>query len=376
MARIIAQHPENSAVEKTFLAQSSAAAATSLSVKNTVGFAVDDHIIIGKIGNERSEISGINTVTPPDTLAVDATLFPHPVDTPICYIKYTQVKFYRATEQAGSYSVIATLPIKVDYPDGTIYDDTSGSSTSWYKVTYYNPVSDVESEASDSFQAEAGVPEVALRGLQDATIELLDDPTEQRVSRRALARWLNECYRKMQRKLQMLDQYSGLITATGTTTTSVFEKDLPSTISQIFKVEAKFGISEFKEAIPMDLRDDQDGYVYDAYSPRYYFLGNQIGFRPKANGDYKIWGYTVPVSLVSDGDELIAPYRNYPEIFENYAAWKHSMIYMPEKADAFKGAYEESARDFLNEVAPRQVQKNRSVIVTDLGLAMSRDEEI
>lgn len=347
-----------------------------MAVKNTVGFDEDEFIVAGTPGNERAEITQINTVTSPGTLGVDALNFSHPIDTPICTIKYDQVKFYRASTQDGVYSLIATIPIKVDYPDGTIYDDINGSSTDWYKVTYYNSFLDTESEASDSFQAEAGVPEVSLRGLQDATIDLLDDPTEQKVSRPQLSRWLNECYRKMQRRLQKLDQYGGLITDTGTTTTSEFEKDLPSSMRQIFKVEAQFGISQFKEATPMDLRDDQDDYVYDPYYPRYYFIGNKIGFRPKANGNYKLWGYTVPVTLTSDGDELIAPYREYPEIFENYAAWKHSMIYMPEKSEMFKIAYEEAARDFLNEVAPRQVQKNQTVIVTDPGLAMSRDEEI
>lgn len=64
---------------------------------------------------------------------------------------WTHSKLYRATSQTGTYSLVVTQAIA----DTTYYDENGGTS-SWYKVTYYDNATAVESGYSDAFQGTSG----------------------------------------------------------------------------------------------------------------------------------------------------------------------------------------------------------------------------
>jgi len=63
---------------------------------------------------------------------------------------FDRIRIYRAASETGSYNLIATI----DISDGTStsYTDIDGSSSHWYKVTYYNSVTTKESGFSDPQQ--------------------------------------------------------------------------------------------------------------------------------------------------------------------------------------------------------------------------------
>jgi len=62
-------------------------------------------------------------------------------------LAYNYTRVYRASSKTGDYTLIATLPVGVmDY-----YDEL-GSTDYWYKLAWYESVSDVESELSDALQ--------------------------------------------------------------------------------------------------------------------------------------------------------------------------------------------------------------------------------
>jgi len=67
---------------------------------------------------------------------------------------WTSSKLYRATSETGSFSLLVNQTLTLTAPDTTYYDET-GTSAHWYKYSYYNSVTGVESALSPAFQGEA-----------------------------------------------------------------------------------------------------------------------------------------------------------------------------------------------------------------------------
>lgn len=151
-----AYNPGTSQLEKTYLSQYVAENSASLAVKNTDRFAITKRIMIGRGGDERTEILTTGTVTAPNTIAVTTnTQFAHNGDDPVYLLQYDKIKFYRSATKTGTYSLVTTVDIDVDNTDGvTKYDDATGSATDYYKVTYYNSISTDESEFSSPTRAQ------------------------------------------------------------------------------------------------------------------------------------------------------------------------------------------------------------------------------
>ena len=154
---ITAFNPPTDDLERTFLTAYTAEGETTLTVKNNDRFTIDQRIMIGKMGDERTELLTTDTVTPPDTIETTAaTEFAHNADDPVYQLKWDKVKFYRAATVDGTYSLLSggTVDIDVDNAEGvTRFDDTAGSSTSYYKVKYANSVTLEETELSDPIAA-------------------------------------------------------------------------------------------------------------------------------------------------------------------------------------------------------------------------------
>ena len=152
---ITAFNPTTDDLEKTYLSQYTASGATTLIVKNNDRFATTQAVLIGKMGEERSELNTTSGVTGDTSVTIDnATGFDHNADDPVYVLQYNQVKFYRATTETGTYSAITTEDIDVDNHDKvTRYDDTAGSTTDYYKIQYYNSETTESSELSDPIPA-------------------------------------------------------------------------------------------------------------------------------------------------------------------------------------------------------------------------------
>lgn len=63
---------------------------------------------------------------------------------------YDQWKIYKSSSETGTYSLLATQ----DVTDLTYYDE-AGTSSSWYKISYYNSTTANESELSDPIQGQS-----------------------------------------------------------------------------------------------------------------------------------------------------------------------------------------------------------------------------
>jgi len=144
--------------EKTYFSAEEAAGQTSLSCMNSDGFASNDFVILGRPGSENAEIIQISS-TSTGSIVTGTTKYLHYKDEPITEIFYNQRKFYRSTSQLGSFTHMSTegspIAISVDEPDGTQFEDVNGTSTSWYKATYYNSCTYVETPLADSIAVQA-----------------------------------------------------------------------------------------------------------------------------------------------------------------------------------------------------------------------------
>jgi hypothetical protein len=138
--------------EKTRLNSTQVAIGTALELENSQGLLVENFICIGREGAEQSELKQIDTVNADqkNIILKTATKFIHAKFEEITKFFYDQRKIYRKLAGEGSYSLIATVSIEVDRPEGTIYEDTTGVDTALYKATYYNSQTMIETSIDDA----------------------------------------------------------------------------------------------------------------------------------------------------------------------------------------------------------------------------------
>ena len=145
--------------EQTSFDAEETAGQTELTVINSQGFSANDYIILGTRGSETAEVRQISSTTATTITISVATSFLHEKNESIQLIRYNQRKFYRSTTEDGTYTELTTegspVSITPDKPEGTEFEDSTGVSTSWYKVTYYNSYSGLESDIADSIATKA-----------------------------------------------------------------------------------------------------------------------------------------------------------------------------------------------------------------------------
>lgn len=195
-------HPDISGNEKTYLTTANTASATTLTVQNIEGFSVGQYLVLGKIGEEKTEIVRIHASTAPtgSTITlVSGASFAHPVNTPVTFIPFNQVALYSASTKTGTYSIVGSATsLEVDQ-DYTEISDSSGSSTTWYKTRYYNSSDVTYSSYSDVVQG-SGYTDNSLKKIiekasaqtndrkhkifsEDEKIDIVNDGYEQVIGR-------------------------------------------------------------------------------------------------------------------------------------------------------------------------------------------------
>lgn len=191
---IPAYNIETQGLEKSYLANPYAANTTSIEVKNNNRFSANDRVMIGGMGNEKTEIVTVSSANANGTtVVIGATVFEHSADDPVYVLPFDQVKFYRSTTGiAGAYSVISTQNMDVDNADLTTkYDDTTGLSTYYYKFTFYHSVSTVESAFSDII-AGSGWRREQVGHIIDEVLQEVSDPNEVNITRLELLGYFND----------------------------------------------------------------------------------------------------------------------------------------------------------------------------------------
>jgi len=123
---------------------------TSLTIEDSSGFYDDDLILIGGVGNEKSEATDL-TATPPNdtTLTVSSLKFIHDIDESIEKILWDQFDIQYKTTVAGSWIDLVTSRSFSWDKDITSYVHESGASTYYYRSRYYNSATEQYSSWSN-----------------------------------------------------------------------------------------------------------------------------------------------------------------------------------------------------------------------------------
>lgn len=186
-------NPSTADYEKSYLSNPYSAGVTSIQIKQADRFAANYRIQIGEEGLEATEVVTVSAVGADNqTLTIGATQFAHAADDPVYVLRFDQVKVYRATSLTGTYSVITTLNLDVDNADlSTIYDDTTGTSSNFYKTSLYHSISALESALSDAIQG-SGYRRSQVGYIVDEILREVNDEQEQHVTRTELLGYFND----------------------------------------------------------------------------------------------------------------------------------------------------------------------------------------
>jgi hypothetical protein len=310
---IKALHPSIEGNPRTYLTIKANAAQADLVVQNASDFDADEYVVIGEPGQEQTEIKKIGSVSG-NTLTLSSNLgFSHPENTKITFIKYNQVKFYRANTESGEYSLQTTKSIAIDEPH-TLYDDPTGTSTQYYKIRYYNSTSTDISPYSAAMPA-TGFARYALMSIQNALIKKYGDKKETFLDRDEIADWVNEW--KDERVNELAEnnekQFIERVTLSGDGTGQI---SLEDDFKKEQKVEMAFDGVEANavRARRFEVEDiDDKNQTYSENEPYWAFNNYKLEHRPKGTSSLRVYLTQVfhPADLSNDSDTLPKPLRFY-----------------------------------------------------------------
>lgn len=187
-------NPPTDDLEKSYLADNYSTSAITIMVKNSDRFAINDRILIGEQGQEKSEVV---TVTAVDVDGTDMTITPtkysHSSDDPVYKLRFDQVNFFRSTTtNTGPWSSLPTQPLDVDNEDlETKYDDTTGQAGYYYYFTFSHSISLVESADSDVISG-AGWRRDQVGNILDEIQREVADPNGNTMGREELLGYFND----------------------------------------------------------------------------------------------------------------------------------------------------------------------------------------
>ena len=367
--RIRALNPNLVNSPKTLIATAVAATGTSITVKNTNGFASNDWVQVGETGAEKTEIVQATTVTSPDTFTVSALKYAHGVDTPIYCLIYNQARFYRSTDGGTTYTVLATTNITPDSAT-TIYNDLTSLATYYYKSCFYNSTTGLESIYSQPIIA-TGYTTYSLKKLEDQVLVLYPDKEERLLKREDLRNWLNARYLDIQSDLRELDQGYFLKdneSSPASLTINVAKYDLPSDFYALKRCEVSYNGSTYYTAIPYNLRRWETATIFEKTAPVYDFIGNQIWFRPTADsssGYYKLfYWYTDELEYLTD--EIDQTVRIFKDVLILHALGMACYAGKQEtRGDRFIARADKMQQKLVNRLGRRQSQETQKVEIED-----------
>jgi hypothetical protein len=373
MASVLANHPDISSNEVSFLTIASNVGDTTLNLQNSQGFSQSQWVVVGKLGDEQAEIQQINApVTVNNQLTVTALKFPHGLDTPVTVINFNQARFYSGVSSLGPFTLLITLPITPDRSDGTLYYDTTGTANTWYKTTLYNSQSGIETDINASVPVQpTGYTIASLRKLQDRVIALFNDNREQFLIRVEVTDWLNEGYEIFQNAMYGNNEAYGVKFKPLSTSISTTEYQLPDDFKIAQKVQVSFDGTTFYEAFPLSITEDEPRQIYTKSVPAYFFDGPNIGIRPTPDsnsGIINLWYYPIALSLSNDNDALIPPISGYTRAIVYYGLAKgKAKDSKPDQHDEFMALFERELQRFRMEIYDRQMHKAAGVTMDDTG---------
>ncbi|MCA9392422.1 hypothetical protein KC614_04470 [candidate division WWE3 bacterium] len=349
MAKISVPHPSLGPA-KTSLKQDYASGSSTINLLNTSDFSANDFIVMGKIGSEGAEIRQITSVGDIDTVTLTAaTQFDHYKDLPVQEIPYDQVKIYTATSETGTYSLLATVSIAIDQ-DVTEYDHSAGTSSTWYKFTYYNSDSTAASGYSAAV-AGTGYTQDSLASMQEEVLEELGDRGSRYITKNQLRRYARRAVTKIARRVSMLHGPYLQTNTTQSLTSGTATYSYPTRFMRWRKIEISFDGSSVKYKVRrfVDEGSGSPDTVYYQSEPRIYSSGTTFGIRPtpdNSSGVAYLWFDQYPAVMTDPDDEHGLPYGAREVIVDYMLAMAWANIDR-DRAKAYMSDYRSDLEEYL-----------------------------
>jgi len=345
-------HPELGPQE-TFLTAAVAASATSSSVENNTDFATADYVVFGGLGEERTEIVILTSTTGSGTLGhTTGPAFAHAIDTPIREIGFNQVEVSSATSKTGTYSVLATMDLAVDQ-DETIYNDTAGTSSTWYKYRYKNENGTTYSGYYPSIQGDLWTSS-SLGGITEAVLQEVGDIYAKKYSKARIARLANSGVRKLTVAAYRLHTPIFTTLETKTLTASTQTYSFPDNFLAFHHVEIAYDGSTYYRCTPEDESEGLPSTSYYTSDPRIFRRGSVYGFRPYSSitgsSTANLYYHYYPDAMADDDDENGLPYSAEDAIIP-FVIYRLLAGEDEDRAISYRNEYTDAKTDWLDMVA-------------------------
>jgi len=209
---------QTGAVAETYLtAETSGGASTTLTVKNIIGFNINQILLIEDLGSENAEIVLTHATTTPTGTTITLTgalVKTHPVGSKVRAIVYNQVELSRATTAAGSKTVLTVATTANFNPpsglgSGLIAIDataivqkmqSSEHTSGYYFARYKDSITSDFSDYTDAL-VYGGWATNTVGYLIDQAVTDVGVTLGDLITRAKCYAWINECLKMVQGKL-------------------------------------------------------------------------------------------------------------------------------------------------------------------------------
>lgn len=326
---------------------------TSLTIKNSAGFAANDYILLGEFGTESAEVVQVSNVSATHVLTVGATKFSHSESTRVTIIPYNQVRFYHtttatdATPTSSGNAIDDFNDINADSYYSTIKDTTNTTGFGWF--IFYNETTTKASTVSNAIPY-AGFTENSVKKVLDRFFSALNNKESSLISNEEAFSWLNEAYSIAVNELNLVnDEYYVAEAYDLTTTSGTTEYDVPTNFSKILSV---YDLDNNVYVDHISARNIDTNDEYSSNTTRYYTRGAKIGFSPTPSDtvNYHVRYLTTKTALTSYYDTIDFPNTNY-YFLNDYMMFRASIKLQRADGESFYGLFNDAvARMKVNSI--------------------------
>lgn len=358
--QIFIQPPELDGQE-TRLNADVAASATSSTVENNKSFASGDYVVFGNPGEELTEIVLLTSVSGTTTLGhTTGPVFAHSARTSVSQIRYNQVKVYSSTSETGTYALLDTVDLTLDQ-DSTIYSDSTGTATTWYKIKYCKGAT--LSSFSPAVQG-TGYTENSLKSMADEVLEDFGDPEGKDLKRDQVYNYLRGGVRKVVSELiKTLPDYNKVYEVKALTSGVA---TLPTRFLGFIRVDAGETADDAYKAEYVSEGGLIPGTSYSSTAPKVYIRGSSLYILPTTVSNAYIWYWEYPTPMDTESTEHGLAY-GARDVLVNYALYRAWLMKDPDKATSFKTLYKDAMSEYVEFVAQSRQQISKGHVEVRAG---------
>lgn len=227
----------------TYLTSAVAATGTTLTVADNAGFANTYPLLIGELGQDKTEIKKVNAVVSAGTsLTSTAMTFAHPINTKVRRLLFDQWRIYgNSTNTTTGATLIATIDMQVR-ADFTSYVN-AGTEYSYYFALPYDSLNSVAGDtysdgiANETQYASNTVAKLIKQSLKSSKTKMGGDITNE-----FLLDEINDCLRYMSGQLKRWSCLQSFDYALGATSRGINVYTLPSDMEDVNSNKSVLGI--------------------------------------------------------------------------------------------------------------------------------------